>query len=128
MRAPPDPPPTIERHSRKCAICTHPNRQAIDDVFLHQSPNLATVTLSQKGERKANREPLRLETVVTPTKQTPALRSNREKEALSSIRGKTLEADKKSIRSTPNFVAIKTTRDPLFSMSYAGFLISPCSD
>ena len=37
---------------------------------------------SQKGEQKANRERLRLETAVTPTKQTPTLRSNREREAL----------------------------------------------
>jgi hypothetical protein len=36
----------------------------------------------RKGEQKANREPLRLETIVTQTKQTLALRSNREKEAL----------------------------------------------
>jgi hypothetical protein len=39
MKTPPDPPPSIERHSRKCAICTHPNRQAIDEAFLQQSPN-----------------------------------------------------------------------------------------
>ena len=37
MKTPPDPPPSIERHSRKCAICTHPDRQAIDEAFLHRS-------------------------------------------------------------------------------------------
>ncbi len=40
MKTPPDPPPSIERHSRKCAICTHPNRQAIDEAFLHQSRSI----------------------------------------------------------------------------------------
>lgn len=28
-------PSALERHSRKCAICTHPDRQAIDEAFLH---------------------------------------------------------------------------------------------
>ena len=37
MKTPPDPPPSIERHSRKCAICTHPNRQAIDGAFLQET-------------------------------------------------------------------------------------------
>ena len=37
MKTPPDPPPSMERHSRKCAICTHPDRQAIDEAFLHRS-------------------------------------------------------------------------------------------
>jgi hypothetical protein len=39
MKTPLDPPPSTKRHSRKCAICTHPNRQAIDEAFLHQSAN-----------------------------------------------------------------------------------------
>jgi hypothetical protein len=39
MKSRPDPPPFIERHSRKCAICTHPDRQAIDEAFLDQSGN-----------------------------------------------------------------------------------------
>jgi hypothetical protein len=29
--------PAPERHSRKCAICTHPDREAIDEAFLHWS-------------------------------------------------------------------------------------------
>jgi hypothetical protein len=37
MKTPPDPPPSIERHSRKCAICTHPDREAIEEAFLHRS-------------------------------------------------------------------------------------------
>jgi hypothetical protein len=37
MKTPSDPPPSIKRHSRKCAVCTHPDRQAIDEAFLHQS-------------------------------------------------------------------------------------------
>jgi hypothetical protein len=41
-----------------------------------------TTSPSQKAEQKPNRERLRLETVVTQTKQRLALRSNREKEAL----------------------------------------------
>jgi hypothetical protein len=32
-------PSSRERHSRKCAICTHPDRQAIDEAFLHWSRN-----------------------------------------------------------------------------------------
>ena len=39
MKTPPDPTPSTERHSRKCAICTHPDRQAIEEAFLQQSPN-----------------------------------------------------------------------------------------
>src|SRR5580704_17758519 len=38
--------------------------------------------LIEKGEQKANREPLRLETNVTHTKQTHELSSNREKDAV----------------------------------------------
>jgi hypothetical protein len=37
MKTPPDPPSSMERHSRKCAICTHPAREAIDQAFLHRS-------------------------------------------------------------------------------------------
>jgi hypothetical protein len=37
-------------------------------------------SLIPKREQKANREPLRLEIDVTPTKQAPALHANREKE------------------------------------------------
>jgi hypothetical protein len=40
------------------------------------------ISPSQKGEQKANRESPRLETLVTQTKQRPALHSNRELEAL----------------------------------------------
>jgi len=29
----------MERHSRKCAICTHPDRQALDEAFLDESHN-----------------------------------------------------------------------------------------
>src|SRR5580704_8148275 len=39
MKRPPDPPPSTKRHSRKCVICTHPDREAIDEAFLHQSAN-----------------------------------------------------------------------------------------
>jgi hypothetical protein len=39
MKTPPDPPSSMERHSRKCAICTHPGREAIDQAFLHRSHN-----------------------------------------------------------------------------------------
>ena len=28
-------PPSPKRHSRKCAICNHPEREAIDQAFLH---------------------------------------------------------------------------------------------
>ena len=27
--------PDIERHSRKCQVCTHPNREAIEKAFVH---------------------------------------------------------------------------------------------
>jgi hypothetical protein len=37
MKTSPDPPSSMERHSRKCAICAHPARQAIDQAFLHRS-------------------------------------------------------------------------------------------
>jgi len=30
-----DAPPSPKRHSRKCAICNHSDRQAIDQAFLH---------------------------------------------------------------------------------------------
>jgi len=30
-----DTPPSPDRHSRKCAICNHPERDAIDEAFLH---------------------------------------------------------------------------------------------
>ena len=30
-----DAPPSPERHSRKCAICNHDEREAIDEAFLH---------------------------------------------------------------------------------------------
>src|SRR5271156_2975641 len=32
-------PSSRERHSRKCTICTHPDREAIDEAFLHWSRN-----------------------------------------------------------------------------------------
>jgi hypothetical protein len=32
-------PSSRERHSRKCAICTHPDRESIDEAFLHWSRN-----------------------------------------------------------------------------------------
>jgi len=37
MKTSPDPPSSMERHFRKCAICTHPDREAIDKAFLHRS-------------------------------------------------------------------------------------------
>ena len=39
MKTPPDPPRSSKRHSRKCVICTHPDREAIDEAFLHQPRN-----------------------------------------------------------------------------------------
>jgi hypothetical protein len=30
-------PPSEDRHSRKCTICNHPEREAIDEAFLHWS-------------------------------------------------------------------------------------------
>ena len=30
--------PTEDRHSRKCTICNHPDREDIDAAFLHWSP------------------------------------------------------------------------------------------
>lgn len=32
---PPENLPAIERHRRKCAICNHPQREAIEDLFVH---------------------------------------------------------------------------------------------
>jgi hypothetical protein len=93
----------------------------------------------QKGEQKANRERLRLEINVTQTKQTPALHSNREKEAL--FQPAVLKPPKRHFQrhKTPSelekhkigpliFVAIKNYANPLFCASYMPFLISPCSD
>ena len=32
--------PELSRHQRKCAVCRHPEREAIEEAFLHwQSPN-----------------------------------------------------------------------------------------
>ena len=39
MKTPPDPPPSTKRHSRKCVICAHPDREAIDEAFLHWCRN-----------------------------------------------------------------------------------------
>ena len=34
------PVPELERHQRKCAVCRHPEREAIEEAFLHwHSPN-----------------------------------------------------------------------------------------
>src|ERR1700683_3902459 len=30
---------SLDRHSRKCIICAHPDREAIDEAFLHWSRN-----------------------------------------------------------------------------------------
>ena len=68
--------------------------------------------------RISNRERLRLETVVTPTKQTPALRSNREKEACFQMptnpRSQGLENVIASPRKLPRN-SKNTTRLPSFS-------------
>jgi|HubBroStandDraft_4_1064222.scaffolds.fasta_scaffold50767_2 hypothetical protein len=83
----------------------------------------------QKGEQKANREPLRLETLLTHRKQNTGPTSNREKVALfqisislpisgrqagiSSTRKPPREIEKHKI-APPIFVAIKNQPDPLF--------------
>jgi hypothetical protein len=38
-----DAPPSPERHSRKCSICNHPDREAIDEAFLHWAHGNAIV-------------------------------------------------------------------------------------
>jgi hypothetical protein len=85
MKTPPDLPSSIERHSRKCAICTHPAREAIDQAFLHRPrhpnivkdynlPSLSSLYRHAHAtglwDRHSNRE-------LTPTEQTPP-NSNRE--------------------------------------------------
>jgi hypothetical protein len=52
------------------------NRESEAAIFAPRRP-----LQGAKGEQKANREPLRLEIDVTPTKQRLGLRSNRELEA-----------------------------------------------
>jgi hypothetical protein len=95
-----------------------------------------------KGEQKANRECFLLETHVTPTKQTLAVSSNREENGIFQIEKSPNStqiassehqqpepiAHEITKRDPPAFVAIKTTPNSLFSISYDRFLISPCSD
>jgi hypothetical protein len=71
-RSQPNAAPTISNRKKG-----HPHRG---------DPSPATTLLSQKGEQKANRERLRLETVATRTKQMPEPISNREKEPVFSPR------------------------------------------
>ncbi len=40
-------PPSPERHSRKCAICNHSDREAIDEAFLHWA-NVPTIVRDYK--------------------------------------------------------------------------------
>jgi hypothetical protein len=85
--------PAPERHSRKCAICTHPDRDAIDETF-HRNVSSDSISnrnafrletartpKTQAANPNSNREPQRLETPVTPTKQRPSPSSNRENKA-----------------------------------------------
>jgi len=106
-----------ERRSEKAS-----NRIA-EDPASNLSP------LIEKGEQKANREPLRLETLLTHRKQNTGPTSNREKVALfqisislpisgrqagiSSTRKPPREIEKHKI-APPIFVAIKNQPDPLF--------------
>ena len=79
----------------------------------------------QKGEQKANREALRLETRLTHRKENPAPTSNREKEALFQAAVPTPPEPPPHHQITPDqleklkisphiFVAIKNRPDPLF--------------
>jgi hypothetical protein len=74
--APKNPHPTPR--SQPHAAPTISNRNKRHPPSCYPSPTAASP--SQKGEQKANREPLRLETIATRTKQKPQPISNREKE------------------------------------------------
>jgi hypothetical protein len=85
---------------------------------------------SQKGEQKANRESLRLETLVTLTKQRPTLRSNREIDALfpkpidlpSSTRQKMISSPRKPPANSKNTTTLPSVMFRLKSTPILCFL------
>jgi hypothetical protein len=104
MKTLPDLPPSIERHSRKCAICTHPDRQAIDEAFLHESHNHDIVkdynlpSLSSLY-RHAHATGLWL------LRYSPAAGSNRENEACTAEPNSNRESNQLEIDLTPTIQA-----------------------
>lgn len=93
-----------------------------------QGPNLFRVETSStlyflQLTRNSTRTMFR---VVKTAKRTKTEKA--ETNAKLKARRKTFETGEKPILRTPRFVAIKKRPEPLFSISCAPFLISPCSD